>query len=169
VPVVKIFLHVQERPHQQSPVLYSFEVLFHQRVQYVFVHVLENLRILAHQCSAHVLHALPLEPRGVGGGEALFLRGRDPVGDVALHHSAEQVLAVVGLLEVLVLLVSRLVLVDADDVVEVAELHSDGEPHCEVDEVVVQEGDARLQCVGAGELVLDDEETVKECLGLEVE
>src|SRR5712691_7376448 len=85
------------------------------------------------------------------------------------HHLAQDELAVPGPLEIAVLLSARLVLVDARDCGQIAELRADRQFHGEVDEIVVEERYAAFQAMRHRYFIFHDEDAVEKGLGLEVE
>ena len=114
-----------------------------------------------------------LSPRNqlrVGPGEALLDLVGDRLRDVALHHLAQQQLAVARALEVALGLRAGLVLVElARPRSRSRSFSAHGHALGEVDEVVVEERHAALEPVRHAQLVLDDEQAVQERLRLEVE
>lgn len=69
---------------------------------------------------------------------------------MAGHHVAEDLLAVVGFSEKLLFFGTRVVFVDFQDFVEVVKLEFYGALHGEIDQVIVEEGDAVFEAVGHG-------------------
>ena len=88
---------------------------------------------------------------------------------VSFHRLAQEQLAVARALEELLGLRPGLVLVEPDDLAKVAELHAHRDALREVDEVVVEEWQPRLQAVGHRQLVLDDQQPVQERPCLEIQ
>ena len=121
------------------------------------------------QPAPHVVDALAAEPARVRSREPLLLGLSDLRRDVAAHRLAQQQLAVARALEEALGLRPGLVLVEAHDLGQVAELEPHRHALRELDQVVVEERHPRLEPVRHRQLVLDHQQAVQERLGLEVE
>src|ERR1044071_5902553 len=86
------------------------------------IEVVVNARPPAEQLAAHVFDTVSLEPARIGRREPLLLALGHLSRNVSLHHFAKKQLAVLGSLEVLRRLCARLVLVQSNDLIEIAEL-----------------------------------------------
>src|SRR5690348_1560753 len=138
-------LQIEQRPDQEAAVLAAFEVVVDKPPNRAGIHEVVDPRRAVIELAAYIIDAFALEPARVRRRKPLLL----PVGDffrqVPSHRLAQEQLAVTGLAEVAVPLAAGLVLVDTDYLFEIAELHARRHPHREIDQIVVEEGDAGLQ------------------------
>src|SRR5688500_14145736 len=95
--VGKPLLHIEQRPDEKAAILLAIEMLVDQRLDGVAVEQPVEAGIVVEQGLLDEVDALALEPGRVGRGKALLLGAGDLLGDEALHHVAQDLLAVLGL------------------------------------------------------------------------
>src|SRR5690349_15990971 len=146
-------LETQQRPDQKPPVLLTREVLLEQPHHSVTLQVIVNTRLLVTEQSANVIDAVAFEPRRIRRRETLLDTVDIVLRDIPRQRLAQNDLAVVGLLEVLLGFHPGRVLVQSNDFGEVPQLVTDRDFHCEVDEIVIQEWHTGLESVRHAQLV----------------
>src|SRR5262245_4917712 len=115
-------LEAQQRPEQQAPVGPALEMVLDEWAHAVGIEELVDGCVTVEQLAAYVVDRVAAEPARVRASEALLDLSGDRLWHVALHDLAQQELAVARPLEVTLRLRARLVLVEANDGRQVAEL-----------------------------------------------
>ena len=87
---------------------------------------------------------------------------------MAAHHVAQNLFAVISLLEVMATFVARFIFIDLEHFGQIVQLQANRTLHGEVHQIVVHEGDPVFQAVSHAEFIFHHEQTVQKCLSLEV-
>src|SRR5687768_10277725 len=143
-------------------------MLVHHPLRGGGLYELVDSRALVEEELPDVVDALSLEPAGIRRGEPLLDSGGVVAREITAQCFPQKQLPVSCLVEVPLGLGTRLILVQPHDLPDVPQLVPHGNLESEINEVVVKKWNARLKAVGHAQLVLHDQEAVKECLDLEV-
>src|SRR5947199_6471384 len=123
-------LQVEQRPDQEAAVLAAFEVIVDKRSNRARIHEVIDPGRAVIELAANIIDAFALEPARVRRRKPLLLAVGDLFRQMPGHRLAQEQLAVARLAEIAVELATRLVLVVADLLFEIAELHAHLHTYC---------------------------------------